>query len=448
MDSSAHDDDDDGHDTNPYAELNHTPHYAAAYAPRPHVNPQGYAYSSTYNPLTHSSSHPSTSWYSPTPSFRNSSSASGSRNSFPRGAPPTHWYASGNSKCTHSGCTFTGSVSSVQTHMMDRHLIYPPGWNFRKRQPDWDADPSLKGKLIPILGTNVRLDTPEDIAAWIAERKRRWPTAARVAEKKRKLEEAMANGELHPNHLALMGKKRPRPAPLDAEATRQERGRGGGFGGRGRGRRAGGRNRSYGGRPRGGGGGGITSAPTQPSPRSTVNAESRLSVSLPEREVASHLGSDADSGSNGDAPEVVSAKRPPGIEAYESSSDAESEQPPAVNDRPQPRLTNPSSPGGGPAAVSTLAKSESVNHLRRAPPPQPKNPPRNPFAARSSLLRNLLLPEIRMTVSNLSQAIRFLVDNDFLENVELKPGEANERRIEVLGEGPTSEDTELHSPIG
>jgi hypothetical protein len=39
-----------------------------------------------------------------------------------------------------------------------------------------------------------------------------------------------------------------------------------------------------------------------------------------------------------------------------------------------------------------------------------------------------------VTVSNLSQAIRFLVDNDFLENVELKPGEANEKRIEVVGE--------------
>jgi hypothetical protein len=39
-----------------------------------------------------------------------------------------------------------------------------------------------------------------------------------------------------------------------------------------------------------------------------------------------------------------------------------------------------------------------------------------------------------MTVSNLSQAIRFLVDNDFLENVELKAGEANEKRIEVVGE--------------
>ena len=48
-----------------------------------------------------------------------------------------------------------------------------------------------------------------------------------------------------------------------------------------------------------------------------------------------------------------------------------------------------------------------------------------------------------MTVSNLSQAIRFLVDNDFLENVELKPGEANEKRIEVVGEQPEAEMTTL-----
>jgi len=37
-----------------------------------------------------------------------------------------------------------------------------------------------------------------------------------------------------------------------------------------------------------------------------------------------------------------------------------------------------------------------------------------------------------MTVSNLSQAIRFLVDNDFLEDVELTPGEASERLIEEV----------------
>ena len=39
-----------------------------------------------------------------------------------------------------------------------------------------------------------------------------------------------------------------------------------------------------------------------------------------------------------------------------------------------------------------------------------------------------------MTVSNLSQAIRFLVDNDFLENVELRAGQADEKMIEVVRE--------------
>lgn len=37
-----------------------------------------------------------------------------------------------------------------------------------------------------------------------------------------------------------------------------------------------------------------------------------------------------------------------------------------------------------------------------------------------------------MTVSNLSQAIRFLVDNEFLENIELRPGQAEEKMIEIV----------------
>lgn len=39
-----------------------------------------------------------------------------------------------------------------------------------------------------------------------------------------------------------------------------------------------------------------------------------------------------------------------------------------------------------------------------------------------------------MTVSNLSQAIHFLVENDFLDNVELKPGQAENKMIEVIGQ--------------
>ena len=54
-------------------------------------------------------------------------------------------YQPGNSRCSHPGCTFTGSAKTVEIHMMDRHLIYPPGWDKRKKKPEWDADPSLKG---------------------------------------------------------------------------------------------------------------------------------------------------------------------------------------------------------------------------------------------------------------------------------------------------------------
>ncbi len=421
--------------------------------PPPHnVNPQGYTYSSTYNPLTYSTSYTSF----------NVSSAS-SRNSFaPRGAPQTHWYTPGQNKCTYSGCTFSGSANSLQIHMMDRHLIHPPGWHARKRRPDWDADPSLKGcvlihtqseiarsltvlsraspahrKPVPILGTNVRLDTPEELAAWIAERRRLWPTAARVAEKKRKLDKAMANGGLLPEHLMLTGgNKRFRPPPpsdvgVGVGFARSGRGRGGGSRSRGRGRGAGGQNRTRGiSGPRGD----VTSsaqtqtqtqtqtqaqaqAQAQPSPlpvpaAAAKDTDPRPSVQSASVAALSPLGSDADtdSGSDNDAPEVLSAKRPPGIEAYASSSDVKLEPPQPDNGHSQPDHSVPLPPISGPATIvgspSTLAKAVSTNAPRRAPPPQPKRPPRNPFAPRSSLLRNVsnlwpLVPVFMLTVGTL-----------------------------------------------
>ena len=51
-------------------------------------------------------------------------------------------------------------------------------------------------KKITIMGTSVNLDDPKVLAEWIAERKRRYPTADRVAEKKRQREEAAARGEI------------------------------------------------------------------------------------------------------------------------------------------------------------------------------------------------------------------------------------------------------------
>ena len=218
----------------------------------------------------------------------------------------------------------------------------------------------------------MRLDTPEEVAAWIAERKRRWPAAVRVAEKKRRLEEAIASGGLHPDHLALMGGgKRFRPPSSGAEVARGRRGRGGGFGGgRGRGRVHG----------RGAARGGFTSSGRDlPSSRTPIVNDTEpprlpsVPSAPPTRDVAFFRDSDDDD--DDAAPEVVSAKRPPGIDAYASSSDAELETPKAVNSDSHQQ--------------STLAKAAPVNCPRRAPPPQPKKTPRNAFAARSSLLRNV-----------------------------------------------------------
>ena len=54
----------------------------------------------------------------------------------------------------------------------------------------------------------------------------------------------------------------------------------------------------------------------------------------------------------------------------------------------------------------------------------------------------LLLPDIRTTVSNLSQAIRFLVANDFLDGVELKPGDGDSQMIQVLGSSDIRKDVD------
>lgn len=52
-----------------------------------------------------------------------------------------------------------------------------------------------------------------------------------------------------------------------------------------------------------------------------------------------------------------------------------------------------------------------------------------------------------MTVSNLSQAIHFLVENDFLDNVELKPGQAENKMIEVVGQTNNTESQSIDAVV-
>ena len=115
-------------------------HYAQAYMQSnwPATTVEGYTLSSAYVPGS-SSAMPQRKNYAPRnggpsrPTQRLPSQGQGS------------WYQFGHSRCTYKDCIFTGSQTSLEIHMMDRHLIYPPGWGSRKKQLDWDADPSLKG---------------------------------------------------------------------------------------------------------------------------------------------------------------------------------------------------------------------------------------------------------------------------------------------------------------
>jgi len=267
---------------------------------------------------------------------------------------------------------------------MDRHLIYPPGWEKRKKKADWDADPSLKGKSIPIQGTNIIMDSPEVLDAWIAERKKRFPTSSRIEDKKRKLEDAIARGQLNVTSATLHSNKRQKyghnrglhPKIQSRTGKNDARTTDAGWGGR------------------------IRVAPTSPSRAIATNEASHSNPSTED---------DTDH-----EPEVLSSKIQHASEIFvvqENNEDAET------------KALAPS---------QSVVKNITVGR-HRISALQPKNPPRNPFASRPTLLRNLLLPEICITVSNLSQAIRFLVDNDFFQDVELSPGQAlGQKTIEIV----------------
>ncbi|KAH7883664.1 hypothetical protein F5I97DRAFT_1894632 [Phlebopus sp. FC_14] len=362
---------------NPYAHLhasynNMSPHYYQAYmqasSHRPATTAEGYSLSSTYVPGRQTSRAPrahNLPTTSPDPPLAQQTIVKRPKTPLTYGS----WYQPGNSRCTRQGCPFVGSHKSVEIHMMDRHLIYPSGWEKRKKN-DWDADPSLRGKPIAIQGTSLVLDTQEAIDGWIAERKKQFPTAEKIEHKKRKLDEAAARGQLGPEDIGVGARKRRKYTNVKENVTGRHPGA---FVRRGR------SSWTLRGRERFG--------------RRDIPQDERRDRSAVQ-ELDAAAGGDHSTGADSDAdssPEVSSSKVP--VKCMEPSS------------------------------TSDHAVPSSPKRANRSHPAQPKKLPWNPFASRPTLLRNLLLPEIRITVSNLSQAVRFLVDNDFLRDVELRPGQ-------------------------
>ncbi|KIJ45286.1 hypothetical protein M422DRAFT_30134 [Sphaerobolus stellatus SS14] len=406
------------------------PNYHAYFAQvqqRPPTTADGYTFSSTYDPTA-----PTVNIAGPSNVGAHDNHARVHDQNATRPPARQHnslgpWYTPGDVRCAHQGCPFTGSQKSVEIHRMDRHLIYPASWQKNKNAKDnWDADPSLKGKPVPIPGTGLLLNTPEALDAWIAERRKRYPSKTNVEEKKRKAQEAAERGEIDPAALTARHPKRRKVEGTPLDGSGRGRGRGH-LKRRGRGRGAS-NNTPFDQRERDHGYG------TKSMAASQTNVESPMSLpsALPPRSVDSsgEASSDEEDGGGSDSnsdmdpvKDAISSKKYP---KFPGSTVDDND----VRDNPD------SDTGGHVPHDPNVPVTSALPTVRRCKPPgplYPKPPPPNPFASRPSLLRNLLLPEIRHTVSHLSQAIHFLVENNFLEGVELKPGDADKQHIKVIG---------------
>ena len=145
-----------------YAPTHMSPHYYQAYVQaysnhRPRTTTDGYTLSSTYVPgPANRTSRATLAIPTLSPRDRPSVQAQSQSTVKPIQNHLTYgsWYQSGNCRCTRQGCPFTGSRKSVEIHMMDRHFIFPPGW---EKKNDWDADPSLRGCIVVPYHVDPRL---------------------------------------------------------------------------------------------------------------------------------------------------------------------------------------------------------------------------------------------------------------------------------------------------
>ena len=198
------------------------------------------------------------------------------------------------------------------------------------------------------------MDSPEVLDAWIAERKKRFPTSSRIEDKKRKLEDAIARGQLNFTNTTLHSNKRqkhghrfdnhgyhPKIQSRTGKNDRdQVRTTDAGWGGR------------------------VRVGPSLPSRAITTNETADSSSSM---------GEDSDR-----EPEVLSSKIQHASEMpiVQEKEDTETR---ALAPRP-------------------VVKNNTVGRYRSFPL-QPKNPPRNPFASRPTLLRNVSHPTLSNSTS-------------------------------------------------
>ncbi|SNX81756.1 uncharacterized protein MEPE_00461 [Melanopsichium pennsylvanicum] len=285
-----------------------------------------------------------------------------------------------------------------------------------------------------IAGLNIQLDSPELIAEWINQRKKRWPTQQVVQQKRKEREERQKRSE------AIYG---PRPQP-HGKRSREE---------------------------------GPSAAAASPSlttqavapeekrvrtdasigPTAVVDSgiarcEEQAKPSMDDDiEPVNNAGSD-DSDLD-DAPEEVSSKvAAPALAEESGPTSSQASTSNALDRRPicthflqgrcryGVRCTKRHD-----MAPTTRSASSSSTQQQAAKParrPHPRPPPVNPFD-QPDLLRQLLRNEIEKHVDAVGQAVRFVVENGMLLHVETEEGQAEEQRkrremIQVLAPNRTT----------
>ncbi|PWN27443.1 hypothetical protein BDZ90DRAFT_246290 [Jaminaea rosea] len=328
-----------------------------------------------------------------------------------RGRDPSSSIASSQQPCPYR----TSSPLNLTLHRADRHLIYPPGGKAeleridpllieerkeaqrRARKAGQSASSqteSSESVMETIPGLNISLSTPE-------LRKKRWPSDKVVAEKRAEAWDDASRG----------GISRPRPqqkqqAPVKgSDATNT------------------GTKRKHG----------------------DVNDSGSSDDSSDDDEDSSDSESDSDG-----APSEHGISAPADQDHQDQAPQASTSTPagpPVCRFYLQGRCnfgnqckqshSQPATTGGHSSAAAASTSR---------PRPRPRNPPPNPFEPRN-LLHALLKKEIAQHVSTVAQVVRFLVRNNFLKDVELEAGQAEEqrrRRGRVVEIGKT-EDTAIMS---
>ncbi|CAD6583320.1 MAG: hypothetical protein TREMPRED_003524 [Tremellales sp. Tagirdzhanova-0007] len=386
-------------------------HGQSFFPTQPVVTPEGYSYSSTYVQQPQHAPAP--------PAKRQRLDIPGSRT----GGGVKAWR-----NCSYPGCKYVGPGEEVEVHEGDRHLIFPNGRN-PERSEEEERYAKQKRPLAVIEGTGIVLKTKEDIEDWVANRRANWPTANRIVEKEQQRQAAVARGEIprEQNRRGRGGRgsdpRRPDPAAQAEDWGRvvtvksrldgsdiQPRGRGRGRRGQER-RRGGGRGREAGrGRGREVRDGDSraqdlgVSSPTSPDP-SVIHHNIEVSAVPPTQLTV--LG-----GYESTAP---SSARTSDSDSTSDSTSSDS------NEADRTAHDTSTTERGGEKAELLMRKRRHTKQTRAKRV--------NPFL-RPSMLGALLANPIRNTLSQLSQTIRFLVANDLLEGVELRPGEADERKNE------------------